>query len=77
MVIMAVLKGMLAITKYAQRSESTIISWINQLDFPAKKISGAIWESDTELITEWRKKQIQTATVKAPAAKIKRKKGFK
>jgi hypothetical protein len=33
------------------------LEWIKEEGFPAKKLSG-IWESDTELISEWRRKQI-------------------
>ena len=56
---MAHLKGMEAIAKYTNRAIDTVLDWIVRLDFPAKKIGGSsIWESDTELIDEWRKNQI-------------------
>jgi len=45
------------ISQYCNRSESTILMWIRTLRFPAAKISGS-WESDTDLVDEWRKKQI-------------------
>ena len=70
MVIMSVLKGMLQIKNYAQRSESTIITWILNYGFPAVKMpESSIWESDTDLIDEWRKGQINgnKEEVKRPA----------
>ena len=54
---MAALVGMKAICNYMARSESTMLTIIRDLDFPAKKICG-IWESDTELADKWRIKQI-------------------
>lgn len=45
------------ICHYCNRSESTILIWIRTLDFPAVKITGS-WESDTDLIDEWRKNLI-------------------
>lgn len=50
---MAPLSGMKAICKYMNRSESTMLTLIRDLDFPAKKIRG-IWESDTLLADKWR-----------------------
>ena len=51
------LPGMKEITRYCNRSESTILKWIRGFGFPAVKILGS-WESDTDLIDEWRKNQI-------------------
>ncbi len=51
------LSGMRAICDYVNRSEPTVLSWIRELGFPAKKISG-IWESDRRLIDEWRRAQV-------------------
>jgi hypothetical protein len=51
---MSALPGMKEITRYCNRSESTILKWIRILDFPAAKFVGG-WESDTELVDEWRK----------------------
>jgi len=51
------LSGMKQITRFCNRSEATILAWIRERDFPACKITGS-WESDTELIDQWRKKQI-------------------
>lgn len=54
---MSALVGMKAICGYMGRSESTMLGIIRDLDFPAKKIYG-IWESDTELVDQWRVGQI-------------------
>lgn len=56
---MAHLKGMLEISNYARRSESTILQWIRDLGFPAKKITCGVWESDTDLIDRWRLQQFE------------------
>ncbi len=52
---MAALSGMKEITSYCRRSEATVLKWIRECDFPAEKIGGVGWESDTEVIDEWRK----------------------
>ncbi len=64
------LTGMKQITGYYDYSEATILSLIRNRDFPAQKISGQ-WESDTELIDQWRREQIKTCVLKR---KEKRKK---
>ncbi len=51
------LTGIKEIQGFVGRSWNTIRMWIAKKDFPAKKIDG-VWESDTELIIEWRRKQI-------------------
>lgn len=51
------LSGMDEITEYARRSSVTILDWIRNMNFPARKIGG-IWESDTSLIDQWRREQI-------------------
>jgi len=53
------LSGMKAICGYVNRSEVTVLKWIRELRFPSTKIGGGIWESDTELIDRWRRKQIE------------------
>lgn len=58
---MAHLRGMTEIVNYTRRSESTIIGLIHNSNFPAKKISSRIWESDTDLIDAWRKNQIEVS----------------
>ena len=52
------LTGMKQITGYYQYSEATILKMIQERSFPARKISGGIWESDTDLIDNWRRDQI-------------------
>lgn len=47
--------GMKAICQQVQRSEATVLIWIRDMDFPAKKIGG-IWESSTEAIRKWKEK---------------------
>lgn len=59
---MAGLSGMKQITDHCNRSESTILKWIRELGFPAVKLRDSTWESDTELIAEWRRGQIRAAT---------------
>lgn len=54
---MSQLSGMKQICEYIRRSECTVLSLVRTEGFPAKKIGG-IWESDTELIDEWRKGNI-------------------
>ncbi len=52
------LSGMDEIGEYVRRSPVTVLDWIRTKEFPATKIGG-IWESDTVLIDEWRREQIQ------------------
>lgn len=54
------LTGMKEIAAYARRSESTILAWVRDMDFPARKIGG-VWESNTCLIDRWKIDQIQGA----------------
>ena len=54
------LTGMKEITTYARRSEATVLSWIRDMDFPARKISG-VWESHSALVDQWKIAQIQGA----------------
>ena len=53
------LVGKKDICAYAQRSWITVKRWIQKKGFPARKIDGR-WESDTELIDEWKRAQIKT-----------------
>ena len=55
---MSGLAGMKEICRYMSRSESTVLGLIRDCDFPAFKINGGTWESDTDLIETWRKEQI-------------------
>lgn len=52
------LSGRKEIMCHVRRAWPTIRKWIKHQHFPARKIDGQ-WESDTTLIDEWRKKQIQ------------------
>jgi len=54
------LTGMKEITAYARRSEATILTWVRDMDFPARKIGG-VWESNTALVDQWKLMQIQGA----------------
>ncbi|MDR2947170.1 MAG: helix-turn-helix domain-containing protein [Candidatus Adiutrix sp.] len=47
------LMGMKEICRYMDKSEPTIIRYINTMSFPAKKVNG-VWLSDAGLIREWR-----------------------
>jgi hypothetical protein len=49
---MAALVGMKEIQKCVNMSEDTVLTWIRQVGFPAKKVGG-IWISETEAITRW------------------------
>jgi hypothetical protein len=51
------LKGKEAIKAVVKRSWSKIKDWILKEGFPAKKIDG-VWESDSDLIREWRRRRI-------------------
>jgi len=73
------LKGMLQIKNYAQRSESTVLTWIKSYRFPAVKLpESSIWEAYTEHIDEWRENQVKDAVgkdVKRPDVKTAVKRG--
>ena len=49
------LKGMRDICLYVGFSESTVLAWIRQRSFPAKKTADAgIWVSTTSKVDQWR-----------------------
>ncbi|MBU0994878.1 MAG: hypothetical protein KJ737_20495 [Proteobacteria bacterium] len=52
-----ILTGSKEIQGFVGRSWTIVYKWIKEKEFPAVKIDG-IWESDSELILEWRKRQI-------------------
>ena len=52
------LVGRKDIIKFTERSWKVIKRWINTRGFPAVKVDGR-WESDKDLIREWRKDQLQ------------------
>lgn len=51
------LTGKKRIACYANRSWATVLKWIKDDHFPATKIDG-IWESDKEMIDNWKKNKI-------------------
>lgn len=53
----SIITGKKQICNFVGRSWATVEKWILEKDFPAQKIEG-VWESDSELITLWRRKQI-------------------
>ncbi len=57
---MSALSGMKEICRYTARSESSVLIFIRDCDFPATKLGG-VWESDTELIDTWRLDQIRAS----------------
>ena len=46
------------ITEYTGRNRATIKRWIKEDNFPAVKIDGR-WESNTDLIGEFRRRRIE------------------
>jgi hypothetical protein len=58
---MAALIGMKEICNYVKKSEATVLYMIRVWGMPARKITGWVWESDTELIDNWRRALIGTA----------------
>lgn len=45
--------GMKEICLHMSRSDTTILAWIREMDFPASKIGG-IWEADLDAVEKWR-----------------------
>jgi len=72
---MSNLPGMKEITRYCNRSESTILKWIRVCGFPAVKILGS-WESDKDLIDKWRQNQIESNISKNSKVKRLRQKNW-
>ena len=54
---MPALSGMKDICDYIHRSEATVLEWIRVRGLPATKLGG-IWESDSDLIDQWKKGMI-------------------
>jgi len=71
---MSSLDGMKDICNYVNRSANTIIKYINELSFPAVKLNDATWQSDTDLIDDWRKCQIMGIPFEMPKPKKRNKK---
>jgi predicted DNA-binding transcriptional regulator AlpA len=58
---MAVLSGMKEICQFMKRSESTILDWIFQMQFPAKKMKNGVtskWMAESEECLVWLRKFI-------------------
>jgi len=70
------LEGMLAICQYVNRSESTVLIWIRDMDFPAAKVGG-IWESSRKAIDKWWGKKINGRPGNAEPLEAIEKKGKK
>lgn len=51
------LTGKKMIMAYVGRSWKIIMVWINERNFPARKIDG-VWESDIDLIDKWLRSEI-------------------
>jgi hypothetical protein len=56
-----ILSGKKEISRFVGRSWEVVYRWINERDFPARKVDG-IRESDTELIIQWRQRQIMESS---------------
>ncbi|EFK08744.1 conserved hypothetical protein [delta proteobacterium NaphS2] len=55
---MSKLSGMNQITAYYGFSEPIVLTLIRTKGFPAVKLSGGMWQSDTVLIDKWRRQKI-------------------
>lgn len=55
-----ILQGRKAIVEHVGRPWSKIKVWVKKKGFPAANMDGR-WESDTELILQWRREQIAHA----------------
>lgn len=53
-----ILSGKKSITNFVGRSWETVSKWIDEKEFPAKKLDG-VWEADAEMIIDWRKRQLK------------------
>lgn len=70
---MARLTGMKEICNYEGKSEATMLDLIRNYGYPAKKIKGHIWESETSLAEDWRKSIIaKTGEDPSPTPKPKK-----
>ena len=49
--------GLKNIVSHVGRDRRTVMRWIREEGFPAKLLAGK-WESDTELVSKWRRYQI-------------------
>jgi len=61
------LSGLEEIAQYARRSKATVQDWIRNEGFPAAKL-GHVWESDKEMIDQWKRDRIDMSRRAALAA---------
>ena len=62
---MSKLIGMKSITDHEKVSTVTLLAWIRELGYPARK-AGGVWLSDTDSIEKWRKDFVEGNEVKKP-----------
>ena len=70
---MSALSGMKEICDYIHRSEATVLEWIRTSGLPATKLGG-IWESDSDLIDQWKKELIMHGSNHGQKRAVNRKK---
>ena len=61
------LSGLEEIAQYARRSKATVLGWIKNEGFPAAKL-GHVWESDREMIDQWKRDRIEMSRRNTQAA---------
>jgi hypothetical protein len=54
---MAKLEGITKISRYMNRSDSTILDLIRSAGFPATRTKASVWVADTHDIDKWRENQ--------------------
>jgi hypothetical protein len=54
---MAKLEGITKISRYLNRSDSTVLKLIQTAGFPAKRTKDCVWTASTEDIEKWRESQ--------------------
>ena len=64
---MTALSGMKSICEYVDRSAPTVLKWVREQAFPAGRLCGGVWESDTKWIDKWKARQIVRQCEKANA----------
>lgn len=61
------LSGLEEIAQYTRRSKATVLDWIRNEGFPAAKL-GHVWESDKEMVDQWKRDRIEASRLTALAA---------
>lgn len=59
------LEGITAISKYTGRSESTIMTQIQTMGFPATRTNANTWETTAEAVDAWRNGRGEPEPIKA------------